>query len=382
MKRILAIVLAMLMLLSGMAFAEEPQFDGEIIIGAMSDITGSGAANGMGEAFAYQMVADEINAKGGVLGKKLVIQQEDTNGTVEGCVNAINKLYSDPNVVACFGIMYSTQVMGVADIVLQSQRPLMYGGSSPSINELNNPYLFRMRPADDFVVTIYVDYIKNTLNPTKLGMIYAMDDFGTQGYNVAKAYCEANGIELIADGYSNGTKDFYSNLLKIQDAGCDAMIWWGHEEETSILARQRVELGMEAMPVYCSSGAGNNIFNELTNAADTNGIYGISESCDIGNDWDMFVEFKARFEEAYGEGINNNICGLVPAIYVLCDAIERAGTTDAEALCAALRETRDFKAISGYLTCDEKQNLNHNAIIYKLDNKQRVFVELYTAEVE
>ncbi len=362
------------------ASTPEGNFDGEIVIGACSDLTGTGASNGQGEAFAYEMIAEEINANGGVLGKKLVINMEDTNGTSEGAVNAMNRQVSNPDVVAVLGFMYSSQVLAVADIAQQAKIPLLYGGSSPSINELNNPYLFRMRPADDFVVELAMDYVMENFKPTKLGILYSMGDYGTQGYAVAKEYCETNNIDYVSDGFTDGTKDFYSNILKLKDAGCDAMLWWAHEEELAIITRQRLELEYD-VPVFGCSGLGDVKYTSLVSNEMSEGLLGIAESAE-GNNWEPYTEFAARYEAAYGEVPNNNISGLGPAIYLLADAIERAGSTDSEAICQALRETKDFASLSGYLTCDEQQNLNHNSVIYRMTDGRRQFVELFTQEVE
>ena len=356
-------------------------FDGEIVIGACSDLTGSGASNGEGEANAYQMIADEINANGGVLGKKLVINMEDTNGTSEGAVNAMNRQVSNPDVVAVLGFMYSTQVMAVADIAEEANMPLLYGGSSPSINELNNPYLFRMRPADDLVVELAMDYVVENYKPTKLGILHSMDDYGTQGSSIAAAYCEEIGLEYVSDGFVDGTKDFYSNILKLKDAGCDAMLWWAHEEELAIITRQRLELEYD-VPIFGCSGLGDVKYTSLiTNNDMCEGLMGIAEAAE-GNTWEPYVNFSEKYQAEFGEVPNNNISGLGPAVYLLADAIERAGTTEPEALCEALRETRDFASLSGLLTCDDQQNLSHSSVIFRMTDGQREFVELITREVE
>lgn len=356
-------------------------FDGEIVIGACSDLTGAGASNGEGEARAYQMIADEINANGGVLGKKLVINMEDTNGTSEGAVNAMNRQVSNPDVVAVLGFMYSSQVLAVADIALEAKIPLMYGGSSPSINELKNPYLFRMRTTDDLMVLLAMGYVEENFKPKKLGIIYATNDVGTQGYQGAKAYCEAHGIDYIADGYANGGQDFYSNLLKMKDGGCDALLLWGNEEELAIITRQRLELDYGDVPVIGNSGIGDVRYTSVIDPEMSEGIYGIAESAE-GNQWEPYTVFAEKYESAYGELPNNNVCGLGPAVYLLADAINKAGSTDSEAICEALRETRDFASLSGYLTCDEQQNLNHNGIIYQLHDNRRQYIELYTQKDE
>lgn len=364
----------------GPGSSDAAKFDGEIVIGACSDLTGAGASNGQGEANAFQMIADEINANGGVLGKKLVINMEDTNGTSEGAVNAMNRQVSNPDVVAVVGFMYSSQVLAVADIAKQAKVPLMYGGSSPSINELDNDYIFRMRPADNFVVELALDYVVANFKPTKLGILYSMGDYGMQGFGVAKAYCERNNLNYVADGFTDGTKDFYSNILKLKDAGCDAMLWWAHEEELAIITRQRLELEYD-VPVFACSAMGDVKYTSLISNDMCEGLLGIAESAE-SNDWEPYTKFAERYQEAYGELPNNNICGLGPAIYLLADCIERAGSTESEAICEALRETKNFASLSGYLTCDELQNLNHNSIIFRMTDGKRKFVELFTQEID
>lgn len=107
---------------------------------------------------------------------------------------------------------------------------------------------------------------------------------------------------------------------------------------------------------------------------------GIAESAE-GNTWEPYAVFSKKYQEAYDEVPNNNISGLGPAIYLLADAIERAGTTEPDALCQALRETKEFPSLSGALTCDEKQNLNHSSVIFRMTDGKRQFVELITGEV-
>lgn len=144
MKKTLALVLAFVMALSCTAALAEEE---EITIGILATLTGY-PLNGEHMVKGTQLAADEINAAGGVLGKKLVLDVQDVSNTTDVAINATNLLISK-DVAALIGPHYSTQGLAIESLINAAEIPMLVGGTSPKFTEeVENPYLFRIRASD------------------------------------------------------------------------------------------------------------------------------------------------------------------------------------------------------------------------------------------
>ncbi len=348
-----------------------------IKIGLVSMITGDNPLNGERMNQGVQLAVDEVNANGGVLGKQVELEIVDDQTLQDVAVTCVQKLAAD-GVAGIIGPHRSTNAIAVADTVASLQVPLLTGGTSPSIADLENPYLFRGRASDSIFAEAAADYAVKNLGAKKLGLFYNNDDFGTGALGVVQAYCEENNIELVAEGHNTGDKDFTAQIMKMQTEGIDCALIWTHDPELAIHARQIYELGLECQ-VVSSPGVTMSQVLGMVEADYVEGWYGVTDFVSTSTQENV-VEFIDAFKAAYGIEPELYAASYYGCAKVLLQAIEDAGSADREAVKEALEKISDMTVPNGTATCDENHDLIHNINVAKIENLTPVFIESVSVE--
>ena len=170
-KRILSVTFLSVMIVaifdSGIATAAD-----EIRIGFTPPITGVHAAGGSLQVKSINLALKEINAAGGVNGKKIDLRIIDNQSTNPGALAALQKAVEQEKVLAMLGCLYSTQVFATADATKNYGIPTIIGATNVNITKQGNPWLFRVRPDDSVAAGAMVKYIKEDTKFTKIGLLH------------------------------------------------------------------------------------------------------------------------------------------------------------------------------------------------------------------
>lgn len=328
----------------------------KIVIGVTGNLTGYDPSSGEAVQNTADLAMELINAEGGILGKELEIRVFDDQGSAEGAVNAVSLMLEDEEICMIGGLVYSTCALAVDEIVENGGKPTIVSGSTPSISDLNNPWMFRLRTDDNVQASCALEYLCEVANPSVIGGLYTTDDY-SYGCNVAaENWCKEKGIEFVSAGGAIGDVDFTSQILTLKDAGCEAVYISLNAAEMVIACRQMHELGYDPA-VMTGMTASNSAFIDLVEGEEVGGWYTYSE-ISFDSDVEGCQEFLSEYKSRYGKGNPESSAIIVYGqIQLMMDAITRAGTTEAEALKTALEETKDVQVITGLLTCDEKHDL-------------------------
>ena len=377
-KRFVALMAAATMvasMISGtmVANAEEDT----VKIGLISMITGDNPMNGERMNMAVQLAVDEVNAAGGVLGKQVELLIEDDQTLQDVAVTCVQKLASE-DVVGIIGPHRSTNAIAVSDTVKSLEVPVFVGGTSPSISELGNPYMFRGRASDAIFATAAARYATDTLGCKKIGMFYNNDDYGAGAMKVVEQYCADNGIDFVAEGHNTGDKDFTAQIMKMMTEGIDCAIIWTHDPELAIHARQIYELGLEC-EVVSSPGITMDQVLGMVEADYVEGWYGVTDFIASSTDEEV-QKFVDAFEAAYDITPELYASSYYGCAKILLNAIETAGTTDRAAVRDAIAATEGLSVPNGTATCNDTNDLIHNIQVAKVENLTPVFIEAVSAE--
>lgn len=327
-----------------------------ITLGLTGNLTGYDPASGEAIQKTAELAQDKINADGGILGKKVTIKVFDDLGSAEGAVNAVSRMLEDPNIVIMGGLVYSTCTLAVNEVVANGGKPTLVSGSTPSISDLENPWMFRLRTDDNVQTYCAMDFLCSQAKPSAVGSIYTTDDYSYGGNLACKRYCEENGIKFVSEGGAVGDSDFTSQILKLKDAGCEAVYLNLNAAEMVIVCRQMHELGYTPM-VMAGMCASNSDFIDLVEGTEVGGWYTYSEIC-FDSDVPGCQEFLDEYESRYGTHNPESSAIIVYGqIQLMVDAITRAGSTDPEKIKTALEQTKDTQVITGLLTCEEDHDL-------------------------
>ncbi|MEN6316181.1 MAG: ABC transporter substrate-binding protein [Clostridiaceae bacterium] len=348
----------------------KPATGGEILIGVSAAITGAAPLDGERSMQGINMAVEEINANGGVLGKKLKITSEDDQNTSNIAVNVVNKLVANKDIVAVLGPHRSANAMATEQIFADAKMPFLTGASSPNlVTKVNNPYFFRIRGSDSFVGQIIAKFALEKLKATKIGIIYNNDDYGIGGRDVVKEYLTGKGCApVIMEGHNTGDMDMAGAITKCKDAGINCLIVYTHDPEAAILARQMNELGLD-VPVVGPVTFTLPTFLSLVTAEETKGFYSVADFVS-GNPDPLASNFQKAFKAKYGVDPDLFAAAYYTGVYILKDAIERAGEASREAIQKALLETKDLPSVYGKLYSNDRGEIVHSAVVTEIvDNK-------------
>src|SRR5258706_13840555 len=135
-----------------------------IRIGLVSEITGPNAEAGGYTINGAKLAVEQINKKGGILGKQVELVIEDNQSTNPGTVLAFSKLGGRKEIPAIIGPIRSTQIQAAPPSIQKAGVPVMIGGTDPSLTHVNNPWVFRCRPNDTFSSPVIADFAATNLN--------------------------------------------------------------------------------------------------------------------------------------------------------------------------------------------------------------------------
>ena len=376
----LAIVFSMLML-SACASKKDSE---TIKIGAIDPLTGNNAALGRESLNGKKMAIDDINAAGGVLGKQLELVSEDDEGKAASSTTAATKLITKDDVVAIAGPHNSSCTLAAMEAYEEYKVPGMTpGASSVYVTTSGNDWISRCIPDDDAQPQILVKYAKDEYGVKKLGLLYSNEDYGIGGFEYVQIACEKFGVELKAEAFNLDDTDMSTQISNLKNADCDAVLIWTTYSAGALLCKQIRELGWDCQ-LFASPGLNNPpVFDISNNAVDgmilTSGFY--------AQDPDSYVsEWVARYRELYGEDPSQTSANAYDTIRIIAAAIERAGSTDHEAVAKEIRKTADFQSLKGIMSINaETGNYIGKIRLVQCNAQNQSFdyiAEYYSSELE
>lgn len=333
-------------------------------------MTGDNPLNGERTNQGVQLAVDLYNEAGGINGKQIELEIVDDQTLQDVAVTAANKLIGD-GVLGIIGPHRSTNALAVEAVIKQAGVATITGGTSPSISELDNDYLFRCRASDSIIAAAAVTYAEE-IGCKKLGMLFNNDDYGTGAESVVSAYCEENGIEYLAEGHNTGDKDFTAQIMKMKDAGVNTVVIWTHDAELAIHARQIYELGLKANVI---AGPGITM-QQVIDMCKPEYIEGWYSAVDyiVTSTEPAVLDFHEKFKSKYGFEPELYAATYYAGAIALLEGIKTAESENRTSVMEAMKEIKGLPSPVGELTCDENNDLVHHCSIVQLKEKVPQFV--------
>ncbi|RHW36196.1 ethanolamine utilization protein EutJ [Lysinibacillus yapensis] len=332
-----------------------------IKIGANLELSGPVASYGSSIGDGAELAVEEINAAGGIDGKQVELVKVDNKSDNAEATNAAIKLATQDKVTAMIAPATSGNVIATAQIANQNKIPTVTAsGTAPNVTEnadgTINDYVFRTCFIDPFQGVVAANFATSELGAKNVA-IYA-DNASDYAKGLAASFkeqIEANGGTVVAEeAYVADDTDFKSTLTRIKSANPDFVFIPGYYEEVGLIVKQARELGIEA-PLMGADGWDSPTLVELAGAEALNNTF-ITNHYSSQDPDETIQGFVDAFEAKFSEAPNAFHALGYDTVYYLKDAIERAGSTDGEAIQKALAETKDLSLITGTFSVDEKHN--------------------------
>lgn len=367
MRKVLALLaLIIVVFAAGTAMAAEP-----IKIGYLAALTGDYAQYGITEVNMAKLVVGDINAKGGILGRKIELIPYDTKTRNEDAVNAVRRMIESDKVCAIVGANSSGINIATAPIVAKGKTPqISTVGTNPFVTVDNKgkvrPYSFRICFTDPYQGALAADLAYNDLKKTKAAILYNVGSDYAQGLRefFVKDYEKLGGKIVADEGFRETDVDFRAQLTTIKNSGADLLFLPGMGKDMALAIKQAQELGLKVTVIGGDGYA--EFMNEIAGPA-MKGTFWVNHT--YLDDPEMAPIF-ARYKEVYKDDCKEFVNGTMAydAMYWLIDAIQRAGKADGQAIAKALEETKGLKLHHATLTIDPATHnpINKAGIILKV----------------
>jgi branched-chain amino acid transport system substrate-binding protein len=353
----------------------ESAANGDVIkVGEFASLTGSEATFGQSSHKGTQMAIDDLNAAGGVLGKKFQLLTEDDQSQAGQPATVVRKLISSDGVVAILGEVASSRSLEAAPICQENKIPMISPSSTnPKVTEVGD-YIFRVCFIDPFQGTVMANFACNRL---KLQNVAVLTDVKSDySLGLAKFFKEsfvANGRKILAEeNYSGGDKDFSAELTAIKAANPDGIFVPGYYTEVGLIALQARQLGI-TVPLFGGDGWESYALVPIGGKALEGDYFSTHYS---PQDTSPAVQnFVKEFQAKYNETPDAMAALGYDSAMILADAMKRANSTDGAKIRDALAAERDFSGITGKITIDANRNASKPAVILTITNGQFQYVE-------
>ena len=369
MKRLSFLTFCVVLAVAGSAFAQDT-----IKIGEFGSLTGDNASFGTSQNNGVQMAVEEINAAGGVLGKKIELTVED-NQTKQGETTTITrKLISQDHVVAIIGEVASSKTLEAAPIAQAAKIPLLAtAATNPKVTQTGD-YVFRVCFTDDFQAVVIARFVLEKLKQKNIAfMTDVKQDYSVGLTNIAKDYLTKNGGNIVKEqSYSSGDKDFRAQLTDLKSANPDVIIITGYYPEASLIAKQARQFGIKATLVGGDGWDGSSLIPVGGKAIE--GAF-FSNHFSTEDKSPLVQDFVKKYKQKYN-AVPDAFAALgYDATKLLVDAIKRAGSTDSDKLRAAIQDTEGFPGVSGKITIGKDRNAVKSAVILTIKDGALKYAE-------
>lgn len=349
--------------------------DGSIKIGAIFPLTGGSAYQGKSFRQGIELAMEEINANGGIDGKKLEILFEDDKGIPAEGVNAAQKLITQDKVSAILGNFNSSVTLAVRAVTEREKVvQLTPGSTADDVTEPGHPYMFRNIMPNSFQAPELAKFTIEELGLKNIAIIAENTDYGRSGAEQFEQMAEQlNGNVLTVEYYNQGDKDFYASLTKIKNMNPDAVFISGLLTEGAQILKQARDLKLETQWLGLG-GFTNDNFPTLAEGAAEGMIHVSYFEPDAYEYFPDSKEFVENYEKKYGYKPDMYAANAYEATYILAEAIKMAGSDDREKIREAMTQIKDLPGICGPTTFDENGQAQKGLVFVKIENGKRVAI--------
>jgi len=351
---------------SGSAAGAGPGQGSEIVIGHYASMTGGTAHFGQDTDKAARLAVEQLNASGGVLGKKLKLVTLDTRGDGAEAANAVSRLIDVEKATAILGEVASSLSLQGGPIAQRRKIPMVSPSSTnPKVTQVGD-YVFRVCYIDPFQGKVMALFARQTLKLDKVAILKDVKNDYSIGLADAfqKAFVGSGGTIAIEQSYSAGDTDFSAQVTAIKSSGAQAIWVPGYYAEVGAIARTAARLGVK---IPLMGGDGWDAPQLFTIGGEAlNGSY-FSNHFAPDQASPKAQKFVADFKAKYGQEPTGLGALGYDGVMVIADAIKRAGKVDTAAIRDALATTKDYEAVTGKITMDKDRNPEKSVVVLKID---------------
>ena len=337
------------------------------------ELSGTGATSGSNFDNGIKLAVKEINAAGGILGRKISYLSMDTQSN-PGVAKALAQKAIDQNAYVVMGPVFSGSIMVSMAETKRAEIPNFTGGEAAAITQQGNPYVFRTSFTQTTAMPKVASYMNDTLKAKTVDVIYVNNDFGKGGLDMIKKELEARGIKVPNTiSTEAGQVDFSAAVLKAKASGSDAVFVYSNEEESARALRELRKQGY-AKPIVGETVLTSQKVVELAGEAANGAIAHVGLTADAPQP--LIKKFSDAFQAEYKAKSDHNGLKGYSGMYIVKAVTEKVGKFDPKAFAAAMKgislTVKDHPGILMDVSFDNNGDLDRESYMTKVENGKQV----------
>ena len=353
------------------------QSGGTLNLADVAELSGSGATVGTNWKNGIDLAVEEINAKGGILGARIVVTHADSQSNA-GVAKAQVQKALDNEPYALLGPGYSGSVKVAEPLAAEAGVAEIMGGEAAELTKSGNKFVFRTSFGQQTSMPKIAKYIADNLKAKTAAVVWVNNDFGKGGHDTILKEFSARGIKVVADDSTEaGQADFAADALKVKDSNPDVVFIYLNEEESARILKELRKADIKAPLVGETTLIGQKVIELAGEAANgALGHVGLTTDAPIP----AIKAFRDKFVAKYNYVPDHNGIKGYLAIYMIKAATEKMGKLDAKNLAAALHGltiTPDKEpGILMEVTIDENGDLDRQSFLGEVVSGKQVIKEV------
>jgi branched-chain amino acid transport system substrate-binding protein len=342
------------------------------------ELSGTGATSGTNFNDGVKLAVKEINAAGGILGRKIEYTASDTQSQPQVAKALVVKAIDDGAYVV-MGPVFSGSILVSMAETKRAGIPNFTGGEAAAITQQGNPYIFRTSFTQTTAMPKVTRYLKDNLKAKTVAIIYTNNDFGKGGRDVFTKALEAQGINVVADISTDpGQLDFSGAVLKAKQANADAVFVYTNEEEAARALRELRKQGYDK-PIVGETVLTSQKVVELAGEAANGAVAHVGLTADAPDPG--IRAFAAKFQKEYNYKPDHNGLKGYTGMYIVKAVTEKVGKVDPKVFADAMHGMRlsakEYPGILMDVSFDKNGDLDRESFMTKVVNgKQEVIATL------
>ena len=341
-------------------------------IGVITSLTGPAAAFGQAHKNGYTVAVNQLNAKGGVLGKKVVLEFYDDQSKPDQAVQGVAKLVDQDHVPIILGAYSSENTRAIVPAVTQKQIPLlMPTATADNVMESGSPWVFRICAGANDYAAATIDFLKHNGEPKTIAIVYENTNFGQANGKAMHGAATAAGMTIVAEeAYQASSPDYKAMLQRVAAASPEVVYFASYLLDASTLMRQSEQVGLNPKFVT-SAGTGFAAAEFPTDkGAGKYAEYTISVSQWLPTaKWEGSQQFDDEFTKLTGSHPAYHAMEAYASLIVAADAITQAKSEQPKAIADAIRAEKITTAF-GPIAFDAKGQNAHPVLITQVQSGQ------------
>ena len=342
------------------------------------ELSGTGATSGTNFNDGVKLAVKEINAAGGILGRKIEYSSSDTQSQPQ-IAKALTVKAIDDGAYVVMGPVFSGSILVSMAETRRAAIPNFTGGEAAAITQQGNPYIFRTSFTQTTAMPKVTRYLKDNTKAKTVAIIYTNNDFGKGGRDVFMQALEPQGIKVIADISTDpGQVDFSGAVLKAKQSNADALFVYTNEEEAARALRELRKQGYDK-PIIGETVLTSQKVIELAGDAANGAVAHVGLSADAPDP--AIRAFGTKFQKEYNYRSDHNGLKGYTGMYIVKAVTEKVGKFDPKAFADAMHGIRltakDYPGILMDVSFDKNGDLDRESFMTKVVNgKQEVVATL------